>query len=131
MKKNLSKIIFDRRAYMKKRMIFFSPILAVFLLLLFNPFSCSKKDPASNRLFGNLEQSPLAENDDSSRACEIQDTFRKIFVLYKDRVVFITTEQIVRLRRHPFFDDPFMRDFFGRGREQYQKRKGLGTGFII
>lgn len=95
------------------------------------PFSCSQKDKTSNFLFGNLEKSPLADQKETSRACEIQGTFTKIFDLYKDRVVFITTEQMVKVRPHPFFDDPFMREFFGRSQPQYQKRKGLGTGFIL
>ncbi|HOO71263.1 MAG TPA: trypsin-like peptidase domain-containing protein [Spirochaetota bacterium] len=116
---------------MKKIISIFVPLATVLVIIFFIPFSCSRNDTSSYRLFGNLEKSPLAEESETTRACEIQGTFRKIFELYKDRVVFITTEQIVKVRPHPFFDDPFMREFFGRSQPQYQKRKGLGTGFII
>lgn len=116
---------------MKKAVSIFTPLATALIILFFVPFSCSQKDTTSTRLFGNLEKSPLVEESETARACEIQDTFRKIFELYKNRVVFITTEQIVQVRRNPFFDDPFMREFFGRSQPQYQKRKGLGTGFIL
>jgi len=116
---------------MKKKISIILPLAMAAFMAFVIPFSCSKKDKSINLLFGNLDKSPLAEQDETARACEIQDTFRKIFDLYKDRVVFITTEQIVRVRPHPFFDDPFMREFFGRTQPQYQKRQGLGTGFIL
>lgn len=99
---------------MNKKISIILPLLTVVFLIFFIPFSCSEKDKSINRLFGNLEKSPLAGQDETSRACEIQDTFRKIFELYKDSVVFITTEQIVKVRPHPFYDDPFMRDFLAK-----------------
>jgi len=101
-------------------------ITACFLLI--NQFSCSKNPPAPP-LFGNTDDSPLKNEAKSSRAYEIQDTFGKIFDLYKDSTVFITTEQLVKVPVHPFFDDPQIRQFFGR--PALQKRTGLGTGFIL
>ncbi|HON77833.1 MAG TPA: trypsin-like peptidase domain-containing protein, partial [Spirochaetota bacterium] len=71
------------------------------------------------------------------KAWEIQKTFRKINELYHERVVSISTEQTVKLPQHPFFDDPFFNEFFGRSfrqnnsRQRVQKRRGLGTGFVI
>ena len=64
----------------------------------------------------------------------MQDAFRKIFEINKHRVVYISTEQTVKMPRNPFFDDPFFREFFGNpqpGQPQTQKRTGLGTGFIL
>ncbi len=87
--------------------------------------------------FGSDSQSPLKGSQESAKAWEIQKTFRKIGELYNDRVVFISTEQTVKVRSHPFFDDPFFNEFFGipqqqrRQGQRVQKRRGLGTGFIV
>lgn len=92
-------------------------------------FSCSR-EPGEASLFGNSTSSPLREKHTQTEAHRLQETFREIFELYRNRVVFITTEQVVKIPPHPFFDDPFMREFFG-GRSRVQKRRGLGTGFIL
>jgi len=114
---------------MKKKTIIIAPLIITIFIVFSNQFYCAKNDNLD--LFGKSDQSPLV-SDSSSKADGIQNVFRKIFKLYDDRVVFITTEQIVRVRSHPIFDDPAFRDFFGsnRGLKQ-QKRKGLGTGFVI
>lgn len=116
---------------MKYRKTLFVPTLAVvFAGLLIYHFSCSHSD---STLFGEGEQSPLKKNPEITKAWEIQKAFRSIYDLYKDRVVFISTEQTVKLPPHPFFNDPFFREFFGMPNQgpQVQKRTGLGTGFIL
>lgn len=83
---------------------------------------------------GANKKSPLAGSDKISNALEVQNAFREVFKLYSNSVVAITTVQTVKLPSHPFFNDPFFRDFFGfRGGKQPKehKRKGLGTGFIL
>lgn len=117
---------------MKSRKTFFIPafVLILFSLLLYHS-SCSQKDAP---VFGESKQSPIRSSSEVARAYEIQKVFREIYSLYKDRVVFIATEQTVKLPQHPFFNDPFFREFFGvpdQGREQYQRRTGLGTGFVL
>ena len=85
-------------------------------------------------VFGSKEESPLKKSDEVAKAWDVQTSFREIYELYSDRVVFISTEQTVKLPQHPFFNDPFFRDFFGipkQPRSQTQKRTGLGTGFIL
>lgn len=84
-------------------------------------------------LFGDANKSPLKENSEVSRVWEIQKIFRDIYDLYKNRVVFISTQKIVKLPPHPFFNDPFFRQFFGVPKQKERKRKmtGLGTGFIL
>ncbi|MBN2158150.1 MAG: trypsin-like peptidase domain-containing protein [Spirochaetes bacterium] len=114
---------------MKKRVTYMIPLAMLTLAFVVYEFSCFRSENVS--VFGDIGQSPLRKESESAQAVQIQDTFRKIFSLYKERVVFITTEQVVRVQSHPFFDDPFMREFFGRGRPQYEKRRGLGSGFII
>ena len=87
------------------------------------------------KLLGNNEKSPLREKGVIANAIDVQKAFRHIYHLYKDSVVSISTEQTVRMRKNPFFQDPFFRDFFGRRRmmprKRKQKRTGLGTGFVL
>ena len=82
--------------------------------------------------------SPLKDKNRNSPVYVLQNSFHEIYELYKDSVVFISTEKTVKTRyNHPFFDDPFFREFFGqrgqskRNREMNRKQKGLGTGFIL
>ena len=96
---------------MKNRIKLIAPFAVLTVAFVLHQFSCLRSDDSS--LFGDIGQSPLRKEAETAQAVEIQDTFRKIFNLYKDRVVFITTEQVVRVQPNPFFDDPFMRDFFG------------------
>lgn len=82
--------------------------------------------------FGVLKESPLRQEKNVARAWEIQQTFRDIYDLYKDRVVFISTEKTVKQPSHPFFNDPFFRQFFRiPKRSRRKKRTGLGSGFIL
>ncbi len=115
---------------MKGKIKYVIPFTVLTVAIVLNQFSCFRSGDSS--LFGDIGQSPLRKDSESAKAVEIQDTFRKIYSLYKDRVVFITTEQTVRIQPNPFFDDPFLREFFGRPRgPQVEKRRGLGTGFVL
>src|SRR5271157_453659 len=116
---------------MKGKIKFIIPFTVLTAVFVLNQFSCFKSGDSS--LFGDIGQSPLRKDSESAKAVEIQDTFRKIYNLYKERVVFITTEQTIRIQPNPFFDDPFLKEFFGkqRGGSQVEKRRGLGTGFIL
>jgi serine protease Do len=116
---------------MKSKIKYIVPFAILTVVFMLYEFSCFRSGDSS--LFGDIGQSPLRKEAESAQAVEIQNTFRKIFNLYKDRVVFITTEQVVRVQQNPFFDDPFLRDFFGRGDggRRTEKRRGLGSGFII
>jgi Do/DeqQ family serine protease len=112
-----------------KKIFIIIPVLVIVVAAGINHFSCSRDNQGV--LFGNSGESPIRAEAESTKAFEIQNIFRKIFSQYKDSVVFITTEQIVKVR-NPFFDDPIMREFFGKGGgSKLQKRGGLGTGFIL
>lgn len=84
-------------------------------------------------VFGNTNQSPLRGDKVTADTVKAQESFRKVFELNRDSVVYISTEQTVKRQRHPFFDDPFYRDFFPGELQQNRTQKvtGLGTGFII
>lgn len=77
-------------------------------------------------------ESPLKKKNRDSPVYELQRTFQGIYEQYRNSVVFISTEKIVR-SRDPFLSDPFFRNFFGRGRDVPETRRqaGLGTGFIV
>ena len=118
----------------KVRMLLFLavPTLTVFISFsLFQNLSCSS---GSGSLFGASGASPLRGGDKATDAIRVQDTFRKVFEINQHRVVYISTEQTVKLPPNPFFDDPYVREFFGIPRSakpQTQKRTGLGTGFVL
>jgi serine protease Do len=85
--------------------------------------------------FGS-DPSPIAKNDEVIQAWNVQKAFRSIHDLYDERVVFVTTEQTVKVPSNPFFDDPIFNQMFGNqgnhgGQPRTQKRTGLGSGFII
>ncbi len=114
-----------------KKLKFFVPAFFMAILIAGGIYqlSCSKEN--SKFLFGRSEESPLKTDEITTKAVDIQGTFRKIFSQYKDSVVYITTEQIVKVR-NPLYSDPILRNFFGSpGGSKIEKRRGLGTGFIL
>ena len=122
----------DKAMNMKKRIFILLPIstiLIIFSLMVLN-LSCDRNGIA----FGAKSESPLKNSKELSSARDIQGVLREIAKLYSDRVVYISTEQTVKLPSHPFFNDPFFREFFGQPnipRTRKHKRKGLGTGFVL
>jgi serine protease Do len=92
-------------------------------------FYCAFKD--NSFLKEVYAESPIKEKNKNRTVYELQDTFREIYELYKDSVVFISTEKTVRIE-NPFYNDPFLRRFFDiPNLPDTQKQRGLGTGFII
>jgi Do/DeqQ family serine protease len=81
------------------------------------------------------EPSPIKTRDQNTAVHQMQRDFQQIYELYRDSVVFISTEKTVKVRyRSPFGDDPFFRQFFGEsanGAPKTRKAYGLGTGCII
>jgi serine protease Do len=107
--------------------------LFLVLIILFVSFGLFTSTGDNVYIFGKERESPLKESDEFARVWEIQKVFRYIYDFYKNRVVFISTQKIVKLPPHPFFNDPFFRQFFRVPKQQEMKRKmtGLGTGFIL
>lgn len=74
-----------------------------------------------------------AAQKDSTQVLEhLGDAMAKIAEQVKPAIVNISTTRMVKAQRHPFFDDPFFRRFFGDELERQQKRKitNLGSGVI-
>jgi len=89
---------------------------------------------AGNFLDDAMSPSPLKNKGHNTPAYELQNSYNKIYNLYKDSVVFISTEKTINMKYgHPFMEDPFFREFFGPepNMPKSQKYRGLGTGFII
>lgn len=95
----------------------------ILLLIMFSALlaGCSRCGSGDQGLFGGQEESPLRDESLTGTAWQIQTNFRKIFELYRERVVSISTERVVAGGYNPFFDP------YGGG----QKQKGLGTGFVL
>lgn len=89
---------------------------------------------ADGNIFDQTDRVSPLKNKSDKAVYELQNTIHQIYELYKDSVVYISTEKTVTMKyHHPFFQDPFFRDFFGSGPKMpnTMKQKGLGTGFII
>jgi len=90
------------------------------------------RNPDSNLFAEGTTPSPLKNKNATLH--EMQDTFHAISELYKDSVVYISTEKTVSTQASPFLNDPFFRQFFSPGMPEApltQKQNGLGTGFIV
>lgn len=122
---------------MKKKLARFAVIPLAILIVVAASSALSQISCYNSAAFGENTDSPLKGSAENLKAWDIQKVFRKVNDLYNDRVVSISTEQTVKVQPNPFFDDPFFNQFFGNqyrgGRQapQYQKRRGLGSGFII
>lgn len=119
---------------MKRMLKYILPAAGLVILFLVYHFACSRPGTSFSSIFGDAGESPLKESAKKTGAYELQESFRKIYDQYKDRVVFVTTEQLVRVQPFPFYDDPFLREFFGSGMEpapQIKMRKGFGSGIIL
>ena len=96
------------------------PAISLFILLTIFYTACG------GSLFGASGESPLKNNAGIADAVKVQETFRKVFEINKHRVVYISTEQTVKLQQNPFFNDPFFREFFGNPRSgpDFHGRRG-------
>ncbi|MFW6364867.1 MAG: S1C family serine protease [Spirochaetota bacterium] len=90
---------------------------------LFISFTACRNGNNDGKIQDFDKKSPLRDDSDIQKSWEIQKSFQKIYDLYEDRVVFISTEDRVTLPYHPFYE------FFGI--PQVQKQTGLGSGFIV
>jgi serine protease Do len=126
---NMKRAINIWRAMMKRRAIIAIAVFGAAMIGVTATFAIK----VNANGFGNKAESPIIKSEAGIKAWEIQKVFRDIYDLYRDSVVFISTEQTVRVPANPFGDDPFFGQFFGPsdGQPRTQKRTGLGTGFII
>jgi len=105
-------------------------LLSLSLISIFLISSLCSKDKET---FGLSGKSPLREDSSVADAVKVQDIFKKVYEINKNSVVYISTEQTIKMPQNPFLNDPFFKDFFGSDMKmpKTQKRTGLGTGFVI
>lgn len=80
--------------------------------------------------FGSVAK---ASTDDSTEILgRLGNAMAKIAEQVKPSIVNISTTRMIKAQRHPFFDDPFFRRFFGDDPFWQQRRKvtNLGSGVI-
>lgn len=118
---------------MKRKKIILVSVTTLLSLTILSIFLASGVFCKNKDTFGSSGQSPLRDSSSVADAVKVQDVFKKVYEINKNSVVFISTEQTVKMPQNPFFEDPFFRDFMGPETKQpkTQKRTGLGTGFII
>ncbi len=76
----------------------------------------------------SLQEAPLAVGNDGA----VQGGFREAVRRSLPSVVYIFTSKEVKASRHPLFDDPVFRHFFGdRFDNEPQRSSGLGSGVIV
>jgi serine protease Do len=121
---------------MEKKRLLYGGAVAGLALMLAVVFACRGAQGA----FGSDDKNPIAKMDEVSNLLSTQKVLRAIHDTYDERVVFITTEQTVKIPDNPFMDDDFFGQFFNapnqnRGsngnQQRTQKRTGLGSGFFI
>lgn len=84
-------------------------------------------------LFSAFQPSADAtEKDPSEVLNQFANAMAKVAEQVKPAIVNISTTRLVKAQRHPFFDDPFFRRFFGDESQRQQTRKitNLGSGVI-
>lgn len=76
--------------------------------------------------------SHAAEKDPAEALGKLGDAMANVAEQVKPAIVNISTTRMVKAQRHPFFDDPFFKRFFGDESQRQQKRKvtNLGSGVI-
>ena len=76
-------------------------------------------------------QAPAASDNDATEILtKFGDAMVKVAERAKPAVVNISTSRTVKTQRHPFFDDPMFRRFFGDPGPQKRKVTNLGSGVI-
>ena len=74
-----------------------------------------------------LQEASTGITNEANRVAGFRDAAKKAL----PSVVHIFTSKEVKTRRHPLFDDPIFRRFFGDNDEQAQRASGLGSGVIV
>jgi len=75
-----------------------------------------------------LHETPAGSDDEKASPGSYRDAARAAL----PSVVHIYTTQEIKAQRHPLFDDPIFRHFFGdRPEGQPQRNSGLGSGVIV
>lgn len=114
---------------MHRLWLIFAQTVTVALAILFT-VSTLKPEwlPREQRVIALQEAKPVAASPGASNPSSYREAARAAL----PSVVHIYTTQQVRQQRHPLFDDPIFRHFFGERPEGPSRRNsGLGSGVIV
>lgn len=81
-------------------------------------------------LLPSVIHADTADTESTEILTKFGDAMSKVAERVKPAVVNISTSRTVKTQRHPFFDDPLFRRFFGEPGPQKRKVTNLGSGVI-
>ncbi|MBS1159226.1 MAG: Peptidase and chymotrypsin/Hap:PDZ/DHR/GLGF [Proteobacteria bacterium] len=113
---------------MQRLWLIFAQTVTIAIALLFVVTTLKPEWLPQHQSIIALREAPTA-NDEASRA---PGSYRDAARAALPAVVHIYTTQEIKTQRHPLFDDPIFRHFFGdRPEGQPQRNSGLGSGVIV
>jgi len=95
-------------------------LLALFSLFLATPV-LAQNAPSAPPALRTVPQSPA----------QIQLSFAPVVARVAPAVVNVYSSRVVRQSANPFFGDPFLNQFFGRGLQRNRVEQSLGSGVIV
>lgn len=113
---------------MQRLWLIFAQTVTVALALLFVVTTLKPEWLPQRPAIIALHETPTGADDDKATPGSYRDAARAAL----PSVVHIYTTQEIKAQRHPLFDDPIFRHFFGdRPEGQPQRNSGLGSGVIV
>jgi Do/DeqQ family serine protease len=113
---------------MQRLWLIFAQTVTVALALLFVVTTLKPEWLPQRPAIIALHETPTGADDDKANPGSYRDAARAAL----PSVVHIYTTQEIKAQRHPLFDDPIFRHFFGdRPEGQPQRNSGLGSGVIV
>ena len=113
---------------MQRLWLIFAQTVTVALAILFVVTTLKPEWLTQRQAVVALQQAPVSDDDSAAPSGSYRDAARSAL----PSVVHIYTTQVVRQQRHPLFDDPIFRHFFGdRPEGQPRQNSGLGSGVIV
>jgi len=113
---------------MQRLWLIFAQTVTVALAILFVVSTLKPEWLPQRQAVVALQEAPAGDEDNRAPIGSYRDAARAAL----PSVVHIYTTQAVKQQRHPLFDDPIFRHFFGdRPEGQPQQNSGLGSGVIV
>jgi hypothetical protein len=113
---------------MQRLWLIFAQTVTVALAILFVVTTLKPEWLPQRQAVVALQQAPVSDDESQAPTGSYRDAARSAL----PAVVHIYTTQVVRQQRHPLFDDPIFRHFFGdRPEGQPRQNSGLGSGVIV
>ncbi len=105
----------------------------VIMMVVSANFNALIGNAAANRNEANVALGANAPTPDDLQGLQsLSKAFAHVAKMASPAVVTINSEQIVKQRANPFFNDPFFRQFFNMPDEQGERvMRGLGSGVIV